>query len=359
MELCEHCLAILLSSNKIERVEQPPESSCFLCGGSMASYIANLSNSQFNYPAGSTSFYISIASSPQLKAIMDKEEAHFPCTATSIKTVVRDKSLSIISSKTPLVPDFTAPDVTYKLSFPQGLLSSKSNPIYIYGKYKKLTPGISQKRWAKYGSSVEAIIGEKLSDLVGAKEYYMHASGREDVDAINTAGRPFVMELVEPTTRELDLVRAQESIGRDGMVAVSLLGFVPPSFTNVVTDSHGDKCYRAYIDKELSEQQRSIISSFKGIIEQRTPTRVKHRRADKVRRRMVYSVIPGKDSRGPYLDICAEAGTYIKEFISGDAGRTVPSVSSLISLPISCSFLVVTNVSTAYIDRVFSKQRLG
>ena len=66
----------------------------------------------------------------------------------------------------------------------------------------------------------------------------------------------------------------------------------------------------------------------------------------------------GKDERGHYLDIAAEAGTYIKEFISGDGGRTSPSVAELLGRPVNCTFLVVTSIEDAFLDFVFKKQQI-
>jgi tRNA pseudouridine synthase 10 len=71
-----------------------------------------------------------------------------------------------------------------------------------------------------------------------------------------------------------------------------------------------------------------------GVIEQRTPTRVAHRRADLVRKRRVIEVSWKKvNNKKIELQIKGEAGLYIKELVSGDGGKSVPSVSSLLGNP--------------------------
>ena len=42
------------------------------------------------------------------------------------------------------------------------------------------------------------------------------------------------------------------------------------------------------------------------------------------------TVVPGTRGRCVYVDLRAEAGTYIKEFCHGDKGRTNPSLSDLL-----------------------------
>ena len=82
------------------------------------------------------------------------------------------------------------------------------------------------------------------------------------------------------------------------------------------------------------------------LIEQRTPIRVSHRRADKVRKRSVKQLNVKKiDQKTLELKIDCEGGLYIKELISGDDGRTQPSVSSLLGTSARCVQLDVLEVN--------------
>ena len=101
-----------------------------------------------------------------------------------------------------------------------------------------------------------------------------------------------------------------------------------------------------------SPDKISIESLKKGaqrltstVIEQRTPTRVSHRRADLVRPRLVNSVdvISFTDGMAE-LVIRAQHGTYIRELVSGDDGRTVPSLTSLIDAKCKVEVLDVLNL---------------
>jgi tRNA pseudouridine synthase 10 len=66
-------------------------------------------------------------------------------------------------------------------------------------------------------------------------------------------------------------------------------------------------------------------------LEQQTPQRVAHRRADKIRKRDVVSVenieVDGNEAQ---ILVRVQSGTYVKELIHSDGGRTVPSVAGLL-----------------------------
>jgi tRNA pseudouridine synthase 10 len=88
-------------------------------------------------------------------------------------------------------------------------------------------------------------------------------------------------------------------------------------------------------------------AAFAGEIVQRTPQRVSHRRADLDRRRRlrVLALQPG----GPAtleVRVQCEHGTYVKEWISGDEGRTEPSLASLLGVGCRCVVLDVEEILT-------------
>ena len=94
-----------------------------------------------------------------------------------------------------------------------------------------------------------------------------------------------------------------------------------------------------------------IMEKLQGCtLAQRTPERVAHRRADKIRRRKVIetsapSIEVGDDGilRGQF-DLRCESGTYVKETVHGDGGRTQPSVASLIKAKCTVEWLDVADI---------------
>jgi len=83
---------------------------------------------------------------------------------------------------------------------------------------------------------------------------------------------------------------------------------------------------------------------------QRTPERVAHRRADLVRRRTVYEAKPpiievNEDGiREIEFTLRCESGTYVKETVHGDAGRTQPSLAALIKAKCNVMWLDVGDI---------------
>uniref|UniRef100_A0A7S1YZL7 tRNA pseudouridine(55) synthase n=1 Tax=Ditylum brightwellii TaxID=49249 RepID=A0A7S1YZL7_9STRA len=72
-------------------------------------------------------------------------------------------------------------------------------------------------------------------------------------------------------------------------------------------------------------------------IAQSTPLRVLHRRSSQIRKRHILSLVATRlSSHWFLLRISTSAGTYVKEFVHGDCGRTSPSVSSMLGSGGSC-----------------------
>ncbi|MFH0737952.1 MAG: tRNA pseudouridine(54/55) synthase Pus10 [Candidatus Micrarchaeota archaeon] len=254
--------------------------------------------------------------------------------------------------------------------YSSGAVKLERSALFVFGRYKKISAGLSQSRWkcskcdakgchscegkGKLYESVEERIGEPFKKASQSSDYTLHASGREDVDATNSAGRPFVLEITNPKTRSLDLDAIAREIADKGDASVSDLHIVPRSFVEVVTESHFDKSYKADIEADGPLDNAAIgrIRSIEGkMLLQKTPTRVAHRRADLVRHRRVKRLeVQSAEGRNATLIIKAEAGTYIKELISGDGGRTEPNISAAIGMKAVCKKLEVTEIEDGFLD---------
>jgi tRNA pseudouridine synthase 10 len=166
--------------------------------------------------------------------------------------------------------------------------------------------------------------------------------GREDYDVLTRApGRPFVVELKAPRTRRADLAALAREIDESGRGRVALgaeLRYVGPKSIATIKRLDPAKRYRARAraDGPLEpERVRQLAAAFTGrTIEQETPVRVLRRRADRVRPRKVLEL--EAELAGPReleLRLLTEAGTYVKELVSGDGGRTQPSIAGFLGVP--------------------------
>lgn len=245
-------------------------------------------------------------------------------------------------------------DIAITVDLPRNSILVHSKSIFIYGEYMKLVRGIPQCRWMcrecsgngceacngkgkRYRTSVQEIIERPFLRATNSAGSKLHASGREDVDVRCLAFRPFIIELIEPKKRSLDLPLIMLEINRSSWVKVRGLRFSSKKEVKYLKAFNLDKTYRAIVhfSKPIELPRLNLLSQLVGKVVQRTPKRVIHRRADKIRVRRVkelsYSII-GKSSLE--LIIKAESGLYIKEFITGDSGRTVPSLASLLGVSI-------------------------
>lgn len=265
------------------------------------------------------------------------------------------------------------PDVTIIIDIkerPRFNLDIRS--LYILGKYQKLKRGVPQTKWPcseckgrkcescnytgqQYPFTVETIVAEAFLEASKSLSSSFHGAGREDIDALMLGtGRPFVLELKQPLIRNIEIESLQDVVNQSDKVQITELSFTDKSIVALLKNSSPDsrKEYRATI--QLSEKLDSVkLTKLKQIgekpilLQQRTPSRVSHRRADKIRNKTIYrfNVIEAiADLNTITLLIEAEGGAYIKEFISGDEGRTIPSITEYLQQSAVCIALDVIKV---------------
>lgn len=100
-----------------------------------------------------------------------------------------------------------------------------------------------------------------------------------------------------------------------------------------------------------SEEIEEVVRGLRGaMLAQRTPERVAHRRADLVRRRKVIEttepLVETMDDGQTEVEFTlrCESGTYVKETVHGDGGRTQPSVAALIRARCDVLWLDVADI---------------
>ena len=230
-------------------------------------------------------------------------------------------------------------------------------PIFLYGRYRKIERGIPQTRWPcracrgravgcdscegtglQYVESVQDLIGEPIKEALFAEDTSFHGMGREDIDVrCLGSGRPFVLEVKKPIKRKLpveDLIEIVKN-NASGKVEVDKLTWCSRKKINEVKQSRSEKTYairfKADGIDDFEKAEAAIMSLSGQVLEQETPKRVSHRRAAKTRRRKITSIdeVVFEDDEIEITLRC-EAGTYVKELVHSDEGRTVPSVRSVL-----------------------------
>jgi tRNA pseudouridine synthase 10 len=232
--------------------------------------------------------------------------------------------------------NFKNPDIVILLNFEKRDIEIKINSLFILGYYKKLKRGFPQCKWGtpgKYKTSIQEMVAKPIMRVTKGKNNFFHGYGREDVDARCLDWRPFVTEITEPKIRNFNLKSIEKKI--DKRIKVKLLKAVDKFTVRRIKSEMGDKTYRIVVkfSKPVKEKELKKLKSLVGIIQQRTPVRVSHRRADLIRKRLVKSLRCKQiDKKSIELTVKTNAGLYVKELVTGDGGRTKPSVAELLNV---------------------------
>ncbi len=298
--------------------------------------------------------------------ILDRENKIATPYAESIKREINREVGKMVAKKVDKPAEFVHPDIVAIVNTIYDFVELDVRPVYIYGRYRKLVRGIPQTKWycrkcrgrgceycnyrgKMYEESVEELIAAKALEVFEAKDEDFHGAGREDIDVLMLGnGRPFILELKEPRKRNINLNELQELINQYAKGKVEVLGLRYASRDEIekIKAAKYPKTYRVKIKFEQNGKINEAVNALRGsIIKQRTPKRVAHRRADKVRHRKIIDMrIEEMGMNEATLIITAESGTYIKELITGDEGRTTPSLSELAGVDIKVEELDVINI---------------
>lgn len=272
-----------------------------------------------------------------------------------------------IEERTGLEVNFERADIMAVIDMRDGKdrVELQVNSLLIYAKYNKYSREIPQTEWPcnncrgsgcdecdwtgyQYKTSVQQEIQEPFIRETKGIEAKFHGAGREDINVKCLGKREFVLELIEPLNRDLDLETLQEEVNENTeKIEVFDLQFTHSDKPAEIKQKHADKTYRAKVETEdkITEEDLEKLEGLLGEVEQDTPERVEHRRAQKTRVREVLEVNWGYEDENHFtLEVKAEAGTYIKELIHSDQDRTVPSVKGLLGTETECTQLDVIGI---------------
>lgn len=218
--------------------------------------------------------------------------------------------------------------------------------VFVAGRYNKYSRKLPQTLWMvdgirKADTSVQELICPLIVEVFRALKERFSSSGREDVDVLMLGnGRPFLLELVYPlniSVSNADLQKIEDTINSGTeMIAVKQLRRVGRDSSMLLKQGEEEKrkIYSALVWTEgemTRDKLKTLDDNTDLVLKQKTPIRVLHRRTLAVREKVVYSM--GTQLLDPHhfrLRLATQAGTYIKEFVHGDFGRTQPNLGTLL-----------------------------
>jgi tRNA pseudouridine synthase 10 len=351
-------MAAEILKNMKKRARKKEE--CYLCQGLFKSVDVLVENAvkileDYEY----TTFLVGIELPTMIEEREDEFKARFGVAyGESMRNEFsRDIGKKLVAA-TEKPADYKKPDVVVLVRPFTGEVILQSNPLYIRGAYKKLVRGIPQSMWLcrscggrgcpkcdntgkQYSESVEEIIAGPILEKTVGESVSFHAAGREDVDArMLGTGRPFVMEIKKPRKRFLDLKNLTELVNKQAKEKVEISSLRAATKDDVRRLKRGEgaqKMYKVFIDfdRNVSDEELDNVAKTltKASIRQQTPLRVLHRRADLIREKYIYEAhLKRLAPNRAEMKIRCQGGLYIKELVSGDEGRTIPSVASILNV---------------------------
>ncbi len=190
--------------------------------------------------------------------------------------------------------------------------------------------------------SVQELVGWVTGKAFGTRKHKFHGAGREDVDVrMLGTGRPFVLELLGPKVFDVDLAALEAEINRRNEGRLEIVGFhfSEKARVRVVKETRHAKEYEARVRFESPPDMQRVqeLLGQRITVAQRTPERVAHRRADKERERWIELLEIEEALDGLWRVLMrTEHGTYVKEVLSGESGKTDPSLALLLDRPCQC-----------------------
>jgi tRNA pseudouridine synthase 10 len=385
-KLCDHCLGRVFAqiekgkTNKkrgetvrilTKKNKETEICDCWLCEGlleDITHFVELISKSLKGYE-----FDTFLVGTKIDEDIVGREQELYDYTGSefseSIKTELNREIGKILEKELRREVNFEKPDIMAVVDTCFDVVDLQISSLFIYGRYKKFSREIPQTRWfckicrgkgckkcdytgKIYDKSVEELVAEKFLKETHGDEESFHGAGREDIDVRMLGnGRPFILEIKNPKIRNIDLNKMKSDINKKNkyMIEVNDLRFSNREEIAEIKSAKMKKVYRVTFKCEKPVKYEKLIKAAQSLqgkkISQSTPSRVAHRRADLIRPKYVYNCDVEKvDGNISTLTLETESGTYIKELVSGDNGKTKPSISELIGAPCNVTQLDVIEI---------------
>jgi len=385
-KLCDHCLGRLFAkiehgiTNKkrgeiirqhLKQYKKTEVSNCWLCSGLIGEiqhFVDLISDS-----LKACEFETFLVGSKIDEDILDREQELLDFTGSDysepIKMELNREIGKILEKRLGKEVNFEKPTIMAVIDTIFDIVNLQIRSLYIYGRYKKYKRDTPQTRWfcrvcrgkgcrkcdytgKMYETSVEELVAKQFLEKTRGSNESFHGCGREDIDVRMLGnGRPFVLEIKNPRVRNLDLSHLEyeiNTINKD-KIEVSNLRFSDRDEIVRIKSAKLRKTYRVVFKGEKpikKEKLKKAAQTLQGkTISQFTPSRVAHRRTNMVRKRKIYNCnVESIDDIIATLTLETDSGTYIKELISGDDGKTRPSISKMIGVPCKVTELDVIEI---------------
>lgn len=363
-----------MASDLLRRMKRrvSEENKCFLCGGrfeNLQPLVEKILNMLADYEY--ESFLVGIKLPLEVEEREDEFKSEFSVQhGEGIKNEFSRVIGKDLSQRLKKDANYMKPQIVVLVNPFTEDIELQVNSLFISGRYRKLVRDMPQSKWIcrkcrgrgcqicgwtgkMYPESVEELIAKPVLEATLGEETSFHAAGREDRDArMLGRGRPFIIEVKRPKRRNIDVTNLERAINEyaKGKVEVLNLRFSSREMVRKLKGMESaQKIYKVTVrfdrditDEEITKLERELTGAT---IRQYTPTRVLHRRSDRLREKHIYETKIKRMSKNTVeMRIRCQGGLYVKELITGDGGRTSPSVFSILNVNAEPVELDVLNV---------------
>ncbi|MFA5931563.1 MAG: tRNA pseudouridine(54/55) synthase Pus10 [archaeon] len=282
-----------------------------------------------------------------------------------LKTYLQGTLVKMIETDLGKKVELNNNDLDFLIDFNKKLVFVRIRSVYVIGNYCKNSREIAQTEFfcnkcrgrgcwycnstGHFSSeSVEQLIAKVMIPAFDGKLLILHGAGREDMDVLMLGkGRPFIAEILLPMKRTVDLKEIEEKINSEfkGKISVNSLKMCLVNDVSQLKNAFHDKVYAALVTSDAVFDFSKLETNKTIIVKQNTPTRVEKRRALMERNKEVTILRVGKITEKEFVLVLRTShGTYVKEFISGDEGKTDPSISKIVGAYCMCKLLDVLEI---------------
>lgn len=271
--------------------------------------------------------------------------------------------------------DFDYPDVVTILDLDSEEVDLQINPAYLSGRYRKIEPGLAQQvricrvcngsgtQWRDGSSrpcescdgsgydteeSFELFVTETIRQAMDGSDTVFNAAGREDDDVLVLGdGRPFVVEVKEPSIRPPDVDEIQEQIAEisDGVVEIRRLTTAKRDVVARLTQMSIQELYRI----ELTFSEPVARSAFEDAISELDSASVRQRieHDDRVTEQVrVMDGVTGEfvSATEATVDIESTDGLNLEALMRGGTNRSDPNLGDLLDTEVSIDSIAIVAV---------------
>lgn len=264
------------------------------------------------------------------------------------------------------------PDVVAVIDLVAEQVEVDISPVYLYGRYRKLRPGIAQRvrecpactgtgtvgnngeltcqncDGSGRVTSIEEMVAWSVRSILGGSDVKLHTAGGEADDVlVKGTGRPFVLEVVEPRRRGIDIAEIEAEIAEvtDHRIVVDGLAYATPEIVEHVTHQPVRQRYRLTVTLADSRTEAEIEEAISTLSEASIRQRIdKGQRPHDVVRTLQDPTAERLDGGLVAFEFGVESGIDIEAIATGGAGRTEPSLASVLPAEVELESVAVVAI---------------